>query len=275
MAVSINTNISSILAQNYLSQNEQGLSNTIQRMSSGKRIVNASDDPAGLAIAASMNATVSGVNAGSRNGQDGINAINTAQGAMLNILNDLQTMNALAVQAATGTISSTDATNLDTQYQKLLSEIDRLSAKISFNGTLLLNGGSISIQIGDSNTSNDTISVTLTNTTTGTTGLSIAGTSLTSATNASTAIGALGSAIQTLTAGLAGLGAYEANLQSAINSNNDYAANLTASESYIMDADMAAESANLAKFNILNQANVAMLAQANAVPSIVLRLLNQ
>jgi flagellin len=274
MPVSINTNISSLMAQQYLSQNQRNLSNTIQRMSSGKRIVSASDDPAGLAISSSMSATLNGLNVGSRNGQDGINAINTAQGAMQSILNNLQTMNSLAVQAANGTNSSSDSTNLDTQYQALLGEIDRLSAKVKFNGVALLNGGSIGIQIGDSNTSNDTISVALTNTTSGTAGLSIAGSSLTSTTNASAAIGSLGTAIQTLTTGLATLGAYQSNLQAAIDSNNGYAANLSASQSSIMDADMAAESANMAKFNVLNQADVAMLAQANSVPSFVLKLLS-
>jgi len=273
MAVSINTNISSMVAQQYLAQNQRGLSNTIQRMSSGKRIVSASDDPAGLAIASTMNATVNGINVGSRNGQDGINAINTAQGAMQSILNNLQTMNSLAVQAANGTNSSTDLTNLDTQYQKLLAENDRLSAKVKFNGVSLLNGGSIGIQIGNSNTANDTISVSLTNTTSGSSGINISGTSLTSNANATTAIGSLTSAISTLTTGLAQLGAYQSNLQAAIDSNNGYAANLSASQSSIMDADMAAESGNLAKFNVLNQADVAMLAQANSVPSFVLRLL--
>ncbi len=275
MAITINTNVSSLLAQQYLTQNNRMLSNTLQRLSSGKRVNNASDDPAGLAIASTMNAAINGTNVGSRNGQDGINAISTAQGAMQVILNNLQTMNSLAVQAANGTNSSSDLTNLDTQYQQLLSEIDRVTSSVKFNGVSVLAGGSIAIQVGANNTANDSISVSLTDTSTGSASLDISGTDLTSNSNASDAIGALSTAIQTLTTGLAQLGAYQSNLQAAIDNNNAYATNLSQSQSSIMDADFAAESANLAKYNVLNQADVAMLSQANSAPSFVLRLLQQ
>ncbi|VVC77090.1 Flagellin [Aquicella siphonis] len=275
MALIINTNVSSLFAQQYLAQNQTNLSNTLQRLSSGKRINNASDDPAGLAIASTMLANVNGLNVGSRNGQDGVNLVATAAGAMQVILNDLQTMNQLAVQAANGTNGSQDRANLDAQYQALLSEIGRITTQTNFNNVSILGGGSISIQIGSGNTSNDQITVNLTNTSTGSAGLNIAGTDLTSATNASTAIGSLNLAIAALTTGLATIGADSANLQAAIQSNNAYATNLTAAQSAIMDADYAAESANMAKFTILSQSDVAMLSQANSAPSLVLQLLRQ
>lgn len=273
MALVINTNVSSLFAQQYLAQNQQHLSNTLQRLSSGKRINNASDDPAGLAIASTMLANINGLNVGSRNGQDGVNLVATASGTMQVVLNDLQTMNQLAVQAANGTNGSQDRANLDAQYQALLSEIGRLSNSTNFNGVSLLSGGSINIQIGSGNTSNDQLSITLTDVSTGSAGLNITGTDLTSETNASAAIGSLNAAIATITTGLATLGADSANLLAAIQNNNTYATNLTAAQSSIMDADYAAESANMAKYTILSQSDVAMLAQANSAPSLVLQLL--
>lgn len=273
MALVINTNVSALFTQQYLAQNQQQLSSTLQRLSSGKRINNASDDPAGLAIASTMLANINGLNVGSRNGQDGVNLVATASGAMQVILNDLQTMNSLAVQAANGTNGSQDRANLDAQYQALLSEIGRLTTQTNFNGVSLLSGGSITIQIGSGNTSNDQLSITLTDTSTGSAGLNISGTDLTSDTNASTAIGSLNAAIASITTGLATLGANSANLQAAITNNNTYATNLTAAQSSIMDADYAAESSNMAKYTILSQSDVAMLAQANSAPSLVLQLL--
>jgi flagellin len=148
-----------------------------------------------------------------------------------------------------------------------------LTNETNFNGVSLLSGGSVSIQIGSGNTSNDVLSISLSNTGTGSSGLNISSTSLTSATNASTAIGSLSSAIATITTGLATLGADSANLQAAIENNNTYATNLSAAQSSVMDADYAAESSNMAKYTILSQSDVAMLAQANSAPSLVLQLL--
>lgn len=273
MALVINTNVSSLFTQQYLSNNQQSLSNTLQRLSSGKRINNPSDDPAGLAIASSMMATVNGLNAGSLNGQTGVNAAQTAAGQMQVILSDLQTMNSLAVQAATGTNGTQDLADLDAEYQVLLTEIDRVTAETNFNGISLLSGGSIAIQIGSGNTTNDQISIALTNTATGSAGLNISGTDLTSSSDASTAIGSVNAAITTLTTGLATLGADTVNVQAAIQSNATYANNLAAAQSTIMDTDYAAESANMAKYTILTQADVAMLSQANSTPTLVLKLL--
>lgn len=275
MALVINTNVSSLFTQQYLGINQQNLSNTLQRLSSGKRINNPSDDPAGLAIASSMMATVNGLNQGSSNGQNGVNAATTAAGQMQTVLNDLQLMNSLAVEAANGVNGSQNLADLNTQYQALLNEIGRVSAQANFNGISLLGGGSISIQIGAGNTSNDQLSITLTNTSTGSAGLNIAGSDLTSQTDALSAIGSLNTAISSVTTGLASLGADISNIQAAIQSNNTYSTNLTAAQSSIMDADYAAESANMAKYTILTQSDVAMLSQANSTPTLVLQLLRQ
>lgn len=273
MGLTINTNVSSLFAQQYLSSNSTKLSDTLTRLSSGLRINSASDDPAGLAIAQNMQETITALRQGSRNGNDGVSLIQTAQGSMNQILTNLQRMREIASQASTGSYQSADLSNLDGEFQKLKNEIDRVTTVSTFNGIQVLNGGSISIQVGANNTSNDRLSISMTTTDTGSTGLNISADDVTTNANAQSALDTLHTAIQTITTGLATMGAAQSNMNAAIRSNDSYATNLTNAQSRIMDADFASESSNLAKFNILNQSNVAMLAQANSVPSLVLQLL--
>lgn len=275
MAITINTNVSSLYGQLYLDRNSKKYGETLQRLESGLRVNNASDDPAGLAIAEGMQKSISGLAAGSRNGQYGVNLIQTAQGAMQQILGELQTMNQLAVQAASGTNSDDDRTNLNSQFTALLDEINRTANVTTFNGVSLLTGGSLSIQIGANNSSNDQISITLSDATTGSAGLNIASEAVDTVGHAQSAIDAIGDAISSITSSLASLGAASQNLNFAIQSNNATAVNLSASRSAIMDADVAAETSDLAKENILQQSTVAMLSQANSAPQLVLQLLKQ
>jgi flagellin len=273
MALTINTNTTSLFAQQQLTQNQKGLAQTLTRLSSGLRVNSAKDDPAGLAISQTLTQNINGLNQGSRNGNDGISLVQTAQGALTQVLGSLQRMRTLSIQAANETYGSTDLNNLDAEYQKLTTEIDRLTQVTTFNGINLLGGGSLAIQIGANNTTNDAINITLTATSVGSAGLNITGTSVTSRANALAAMGTITSAIQSITTGLAAIGANQSNLETAITSNNTFSINLQNARSAIMDADMAEESANLAKFNILNQSNVAMLAQANSAPQLALQLL--
>lgn len=273
MPLSINTNVSSLYAQSYLNGNSAGLSKTLQRLSSGFRVNSAGDDAAGYAIAANMKVNIDGLSQSSRNGQDGINMLRTAQGSLQVIMDNLQRMSTLAVQASNGSNGSADLSKLNTEYQSLLSEITRVGNVTKFNGVDIVNGGSMTIQIGNGSTANDYVSVTLADVGTGTADLNIAGTDVTTRTNAQTAITRMNTAIGTLTTSLATLGAQETNLTSAIKSNETYITNLTAARGAIIDTDYAAESSNMAKFNILNQSGVAMLAQANSVPQLVLQLL--
>jgi flagellin len=173
--------------------------------------------------------------------------------------------------------STADLTNLDAEFQKLNTEVERVASTVNFNGISLLNNstGSLSIQVGTSNTSNDSLSITLTNTTTGSSGLSIASLVLTSNSSAKTALGTLDTAIQDVTTGLAKLGASESNLEAAVKGNDSIATDLENAKSRIMDTDFAAESGNMAKYNILNQSNIAALSQANSSPQLVLQLLRQ
>ena len=275
MSIAINTNVNSLLAQNYLSANQSGLSQALNRLSSGLRINNAQDDAAGLAIAQGMQESSMALRQGSRNGNDGVSLLQTGQSALTDTLNLLQRMRELASQASSGTYSTSDLTNLNTEFSALNNEINRVASNTTFNGISLTNNstGSLAIQVGSGNTSNDRLSITLTNTTTGTAGLSTSGLSVSSNSGAQGALDTLATAIQTVTTALAGFGASEANLQAAITGNDSIATDLDSAKSRIMDADFASESGNLAKFNILNQANVSMLSQANSSPQMVLKLL--
>lgn len=271
MAIVVNTNSASITAQQYLADNQSKLARTLTRLSSGRRVNDAKDDPAGLAISETMQRSILALKQGARNGNDGVSLVQTAQGAMGQSLNILQRMREIATQASTGSYSSSDLANLDTEYQSLLSEIDRIKGTATFNGISLLNGGTLSIQIGENNTANDSLTVTLT--AAGASNLSINSTSVTSATNASSAMAALGTAIGTITTGLAKLGANQSNLESAVVSNQVRANSLEIAKGRIVDVDFAEESANMAKYTVLNQSSVAMLAQANQAPQLVLKLL--
>lgn len=271
MSLTVNTNIGALIAQQYLAGNQSKLSQALTRLSSGLRVNSAKDDPAGLAIAQSMTSTISALKQGSRNGNDGVSLIQTANGAMNQVVNILQRMREIATQAANGPYSSSDLTNLDTEYQSLLGELTRTQATTEFNGINLLSAGTLSIQIGENNTSNDAITITLT--ATDTTTLGVAGGDVLSQAHAKTAMGALGTAIGDITTGLASLGAAQSNLEKAISTNDVRRTNLEAARSRIMEADFAEESSNLASAQILNQANVAMLSQANSMPQLVLQLL--
>lgn len=275
MSIVVNTNVNALLAQNYLTNNQAGLSQALQRLSSGLRINEAADDPAGLAIATSMRNTSNSLRQGARNGNDGVSLVQTAQSAMNDISNLLGQMQTLATQASSGTYSSSQLTNLDTEFSELLTEVNRVASSTSFNGVNLLDGStsSLTVQIGSGNTSYDRLHITLSNLTTGSSGLNISSLSVSSSTNAQAALSSLAS-ITSVTTALANLGSSEVGLVAAVNNNNGIAASLDSARSRIEDADFSAESSNLAKFNILSQTNIAMLAQANSTPQLVLRLLS-
>jgi len=275
MAIVVNTNVSSLLAQNYLNNNQAGLTKAIQRLSSGLRINSAADDPAGLAIAVSMTATSAALSQGAQNGLNGISLVQTAQAAMGNIANVLTKMSTLASQASSGTYSSTQLNNLNETFGKLLSEINRVAQSTQFNGINLLNGanGSISIQIGSNNTADDRLTITLTDLGTGSSALDISDLVISDNSSAQDAVDALKTALDTVTTALATVGANEVNLDAAVANNLAIAAQLDSAKSRVQDADFAAESSNLAKFNILTQSNIAMLSQANMLPQMALSLI--
>src|SRR6056297_23462 len=262
----INTNVASLNAQRNLSESSGSLATSLQRLSSGLRINSAKDDAAGLAISERMTSQIRGMNQAARNAHDGISLAQTAEGAMAEVTNNLQRSREIAVQSANATNSASDRAALDAEVQTLIAEIGRVAADTTFNGVQLLNtAATLSFQVGAN--SGDTVDVD----TVDVSGV-IAG-DVTSAANADTMLGAVDTALTTVNGARADLGAAQNRFESIVRSVQTTAENLSASRSRIQDADFAAETANLTRAQILQQAGTAMLAQANAAPQNVLALL--
>jgi flagellin len=266
MPSTINTNIASLNAQRNLSSSQSSLSTSMQRLSSGLRVNSAKDDAAGLAIADRMNTQVRGIAVAIRNANDGISLAQTAEGALATMTDALQRMRELAVQAQNGSNGTGDRANLDTEYQQLSAEITRIATQTKFNGTAIVgaSAGAQVFQVGANN--GDTLTVTTTTVTT------VAGDVLTAAT-ASTAVAAIDTALDTISTSRASYGAAMSRFGFAISNLQITGENQTAARGRIMDADFAAETANLSRAQILQQAGNAMVAQANQLPQQVMALL--
>jgi flagellin len=277
MPQTINTNLASLNAQRNLAMSQGSLSTSMQRLSSGLRVNSAKDDAAGLAIAERMNAQVRGMNVAMRNANDAISLSQTAEGAIGKIGDALQRMRELAVQSANGSNNEGDRANLDTEFKELQSEVDRLVNGTKFNGTSLFDGSvaTFTFQIGANTvTGIDTIDIQGTDLTASVSGavsgLTVGGTD---ATGAYAAIDAIDVAISQVTTSRALYGAAQNRFETVVTNLQVSAENLTAARSRIMDADFAVETANLSRAQILQQAGNAMVAQANALPQQVLKLL--
>ena len=266
MALSINTNLLSLNAQRNLGTSQMSLATSMQRLSSGLRINSAKDDAAGLAIAARMDAQIRGINVAIRNANDGISLAQTAEGALSTVTDALQRMRELAVQAQNGSNGTSDRANLDTEYQQLSAEITRIAAQTKFNGIAIVGAGAgaQTFQVGANN--GDTLTITTVAVTTVAVGV-------TTAAAASTAVAAIDTALDTITSNRATYGAAMSRFSMAISNLSISGENQTAAKGRIMDADFAAETANLSRSQILQQAGTAMVAQANQQPNLVLNLL--
>jgi len=266
----INTNVMSLNTVRVLDQSQKSLQTSMERLSSGKRINHARDDAAGMAIAEKMTSQIRGMNQAVRNANDGISMVQTADGAMEGIASKLQRMRELAVQSANGIYSASDRAALDIEFQALDDEIGRVATNTEFNGIKLLQTAiSKSIQTGSS--ADSTIDVSLTSVTS--TSLSINTNEIDTQTNSVTAIGAIDDALSVVNSARAKLGATQNRLEATVTDLKNNVENLSASRSRIKDADFAAETAKLAKNQILQQAGMAMLSQANQLPQQVLKLL--
>jgi len=276
----INTNVSATLTQNAITKNERSMSSAMEQLATGKRINKAGDDAAGLAIASRMTAQINGVAQGARNGNDAISLLQTADGALVEVVNMLQRMRELAVQAVSGTNGQTDRSALHVEFDALRDEINRVAYNTQWNGQDILDGtangtGSIvTFQVGANAT--QTVSATIKNFHTSITGsvtVSIKSSEVSSATNASTAITAVDSIITKVNTERATLGAVMNRLEYAVDNLLNVKANAEASRSRIEDTDYAAATTELARTQIIQQAATAMLAQANQIPQTVLALL--
>jgi flagellin len=289
---SIVNNVGALNALNRLTSSSFGLSKTLEKMSSGLRINSAADDASGLAIADGLRADVSALNQAVRNANDGISVVQVADGALGEISQLLQRAVSLAEQAASDTSgedSGTEKSAINTEYQEILREVNRLSLTVDFNGRVLFGdtGATFDIQVGASATSaNNTITLTsgaLTATGSATGGLGLTAssgsgitvqtTALSTKADAATELDLIRSAIDDISSRRGTLGAVRNRLQNSINVTSIQAQNLTAAESQIRDADIAQEIVNLTKFQVLNQTGLSALAQANQNSQSVLALL--
>jgi flagellin len=272
MALIINTNLSSMVAQKNLANITSRLQSSYAHLSAGMRITSAADDAAGLGISERLRGKVVAWAVAGRNTQDGISLAQTGEGALNTVNSLLSRMRELATQAANGTLSPTDRTTADNEFQALILEIDRISSSTEFNDIQLLDGSAAtaSVQVGIN--SGDTVDITLQDTSSAT--LAIAALDVTTTANASAAIAAIEAAIDTVNTARGQFGADMNRLQSAYTNTQIQNENLSAAESRIRDVDVAMETANLTRNTILQQAAVSVLAQANVQPQLALKLLS-
>jgi flagellin len=279
MTISVLTNVASLNAQRNLTMTQSALAASVGRLSSGLRINTAADDAAGLGISENLKANIRSLAQAQRNANDGISMSQVAEGSMNEMQGIVSRMRELAVQSANATLGNTERGYIQTEFTQLSAEINRISAVTEFNGQKLLDGAAsngLTFQIGIQNTTNDRISMSITRltvSTLGSTSLTISVASLDTASNAQLAIGTFDKAIQQLSQARAKLGATQNRMTVTVSNLAVAQENLTAANSRIRDVDVAQESANLTKSQILSQAGLAVLAQANQLPQSALSLL--
>jgi len=276
MALRINYNLASSSAQRGLGASQEAYAKQATRLSTGLRINTASDDAAGMAVSEKLKNQVRGLNQAQRNAQDGISLIQTAEGGLAETHNILARMRELAVQAANDTLNNSDRSNLEAEFTQLKAEVTRIAETVNFNGKLLLNNaagtsGDVVLQIG-ANSSTLTIALSNNNAT----GLAINTAVLASVTSlavAATTITNIDAAINTVSTNRANLGALQSRLESVGRSLAVAAENTAAANSRVADADIASSMSELVRAQILQQAGISVLAQANQAPALVLQLL--
>lgn len=270
MSLRVNTNIFSMTAQKNLANHSNQLQSSFARLSSGLRIVSAADDPAGLGISERMRSEIRSLQMAQRNAQDGVSLVQTAEGALAEVNSNLVRMRELAIESANGTLSTADRTSLNAEFTELIAEIDRIGATTSFNDTNLLNGATaIDIQTGVD--AGQTITINTTDMQAAALGLNPL--TVTDAASSTASLVPLDNAIDLVVAARGELGASQNRMTSAMRSIATSVENLAAAESRIRDVDVAHETANLTRNQILQQAAASILAQANTQPQIALSLL--
>ncbi|MEC7523713.1 MAG: flagellin [Myxococcota bacterium] len=284
MAITVNTNVASMNAQRNLGRTQKSLMGNLGRLSTGLRINTAADDAAGLAISEKLKSQVRSLSQAERNANDGVSLLQTAEGAMNEASGILTRMRELAVQSANGTLGGTERGFLNDEVSALSSELDRIGSVTEFNGTKLLEGGttgtSFSFQVGLGATSNDSISATIKGVkaadigvVTGGSVSSLAGIDISTATGAQNALAVIDQAITDVSSRRADLGSVQNRLNVTISNLGSARENLSAANSRIRDVDVASETADMTRNNILMQAGVSVLAQANQSPQVALALL--
>jgi flagellin len=291
MALDIQTNLASLQAQSNVAKNTTALQASYQKLSSGLRVNSSADDAAGLAISENMKAQTRSYTVAQRNAADGTSMAQTAEGALGQIHDIMGRMRELAMQASNGTLGTTDQTNLNNEFRSLQDEVGRIQDSTQFNGIKLIastSGGTqdpatVALQVGLGGnvgaTGSDTISVNFNGMDLSNligayaTGATTGGADLLSTANAQTALGTIDSAIQTVSTSRAGFGAATNRLNYASNTIQTMSSNLTAANGRIVDVDVASETAVMSRNQVLSQAGISVLAQANQLPQMAFSLL--
>ena len=281
MALSVRTNVAALGATSQLNRTQNSLTKSLERISSGLRINSAADDAAGLSVATSMESDNTSIKQAMRNTNDGISMIQTAEGGANEVYNILTRMRELAVQSSNQTYSSTDRNQMSIEFNALRKEIKRITTTANFNSVSVLNSTkTLTFQIGIHSNSDNRFSMVLAsvNLSIGALAISSGTVSLGGATSlvtaANSAITAIDTALVSVNNSRAHLGAFQNRLESTLNEASNYSENLAASASRIIDVDYAQESSNMTRFQIMQQAGVAALGQAKAIPQSVVSLLS-
>ena len=283
--LNINTNYAASFAANAAKQTSRGLDSAMEKLASGSRINYAKDDAAGQAISTRLTAEVQGLAMASRNASDGQSLIDTADGALAESHSLLLRMRELAVQSANGTMATSDRAALDAEVGQLVNEVERIAQNTTWAGNNLLEGNSFTFQVGTANSTASKITIGVDDTRAIALGLvtdgdadgdfdtgEVRAVAVATQANAQSAIDTIDTAIGKVSAARAELGAYSNRLSNTMANLDQIAVNLASSNGRIQDTDFAAETSNLAKNQILQQAATAMLAQANASKQNVLAL---
>ena len=281
MGFSIRSNPMSLNTQKTLRNSQKMMNRSLERLSSGFRINKAADDAAGLAISENFRAQIKSFNQARRNANDGISMLQVAEGALNEVSNMLTRMRELSVQASNDTLISRDRTFLNSEYSALKAEIDRITEVTEFNGTFLINGAisssGLDFQIGIEATTNDRLTVTLADVGTSSIGSSgtsaVTNTSILVKSSARNSLDVIDAAINDVAQQRSNIGAHQNRLNSTIINLANSAENITAANSRIRDVDVAEESADMTRNQILVQAGSSMLAQANQAPQAAMQLL--
>ena len=275
MSLSIRTNVASIDAQNNLSQTQDALTLTMDQLSSGDRITSAAVDAAGLGISTNLEAQISSYAQAGRNANDGVSLAQTAAGSLTQVANILTSLRNLAMEAASDGVGTAGRSDITTEAGQLQAELDRINASAEYNGNnFFANAGAQTFQVGIRGTANDVITVDTTGMDVSSTGLGVNGLLFDSNTDAQASITAIDTALTNVQGFQATLGAASNRLESAVNTIQAESQNLSAADSRIRDVDVASATSELSRQQVLSQAGIAVLAQANNTPQEALKLLN-
>lgn len=275
MGLRIRTNVQSLKATNSLEKTKREEAKTLQKLSSGSRINSASDDAAGLAISEKLKSQITSTRQAVRNSNDGISMIQTAEGGMNEVSNILIRLRELSIQAASDTVGDDERKFSDLEAQQLMSEVNRIASSTEFNGRKLLSGegGQADLQVGINNDeTNDRITYKVEDANLTLSNLGIDGVSVASKDDARSNLETIDKAMMTVNGSRANLGALQNRLQSTVNNLEVQNENLSAANSRIRDADIATESANMAKHRILSEAGTSILSQTNNSMNSALKL---